>query len=78
MIENKWKLFAMSQTLCDWNGDCAEIFDSMVESTADELVKVFEDYAITVWYPFSDQNELTVAEHIYELARCAQEVANDE
>ena len=78
MIENKWKRFSMSQTLCDWNGDCAEIFDLMVESTAEELTKVFEDYDITVWHPFSDQSEVMVAEHIYELARCAQETANDE
>lgn len=79
MIENKWKRFAIYQTISDW-GDIApdDLFDQILEQDTNEAIKeLFDEYEVCVWQPFEDWHFSNLCSHIEELARCAQETAND-
>ena len=77
MIANKWKRFAVSQTLSDWGGiDSADLFDCMMIEDEKGLEELFEKWEVIVWQPFENDTLLSVANHIDSLARSAQEVAD--
>ena len=77
MIANKWKRFAVSQTLSDWGDiDSADLFDCMMIEDEKGLEKLFEKWEVIVWQPFENDTLLSVANHIDSLARSAQEVAD--
>lgn len=77
MIENKWKRFAIAQTLSDW-GDIApdDLYDLMVFTDGDGLDDLFDEHGVLVWYPFEDWELNAVVEQIISLAEHAQEIAN--
>lgn len=78
MIENKWKRFAISQTLSDWGDiDSAELFDRLTETDSDGLEYLFDQFGIVVWEPFCEWDNMDVAKQIYTLAASAQEAEND-
>lgn len=78
MIENKWKRFAISQTLSDWGDiDSSDLFDRMMLEDDKGLEELFEEFEVCVWQPFEDWHNTNLRDQIEELARCAQETAND-
>jgi hypothetical protein len=78
MIENKWKRFAVSQTLADWGDiDSSDLFDRMVIEDASGLEALFCEYEVIVWEPFEDWDITNVRDQIENLANMAQETEND-
>lgn len=77
MIANKWKRFAVSQTLSDWGDiDSSDLFDCMMIEDEAGLEELFERWEVIVWQPFENDTLLSIANHIDSLARSAQEVAD--
>ena len=79
MIENKWKRFAVSQTLSDWGDiDSSDLFDLMTVEDEEGLSNLFDQYDVLVWDRFEDMPYREVADHIESLAQAANETANYE
>ena len=79
MIENKWKRFAVSQTLSDWGDiDPSDLFDLMTVENEEGLSNLFDQYDVLVWDRFEDMPYREVADHIESLAQAANETANYE
>lgn len=79
MIENKWKRFAVSQTLSDWGDiDPSDLFDLMTVEDEEGLSNLFDQYDVLVWDRFEDMPYREVADHIESLAQAANETANYE
>ena len=78
MIENKWKRFAVSQTLSDWGDiDSSDLFDLMAVEDDAGLEELFDEYEVVVWEPFENWHNIDVAKQIYSLASAAQETSYD-
>ncbi len=77
MIKNKWKRFAISETLCDWSGIASDdLFDRIMIEDEEGLSHLFAEHDVSVWEPFEDMPYRWVADHIDSLAKSAQEVAD--
>ena len=75
-MKSKWKVFAMRQVLADHSPaiETEALFDMILNSDDDELVKVFDDHAVLVWRPFEDMTLDDIACTIVEMATRAEEV----
>ena len=71
-IDNKWKEFALLQTLSDWTGDTVALFDALYAADYGESEAVLEEYLVDVWHPFEHWSCDDISEHIIQLAEKAQ------
>ena len=73
MLNNKWKLFALSQFLADYTGDGVELFDKLADADYGQSDAIFEEYAVDVWEPFENWSADDVGELIINLANQTQQ-----
>ena len=80
MIENKWKRFAVLQTLSDWSENISadDLFDLMTVEDEEGLSHLFAEHDVLVWDKFEDMPYRWVADHAESIAQAAQETANYE
>lgn len=79
IIENKWKKFALYQTLSDWyeHVNLDDIYDDIMLEDEQGLAELFDEHELIVWEVFEDMPLIKLAEFIKQLAEHAQSVAND-
>lgn len=78
-IENKWKKFALYQTLADWSEhiNLDDLYDDMMLEDAQGLFKLFDDNDVIVWEALEDMSLIQLAEYVKQLAESSQFCAND-
>lgn len=76
-INNKWKIFALTQVLSDYTGSGVELFDKLAACEYGESDAIFEDFAVIEWHPFEYWGADEIADVIINMATKAQQTENE-
>jgi len=78
-IENKWKRFAIAQTLSDWyeHTNLDDLYDCMMLEDEIGLQELFDEHDVIVWEAFENWPLTMVAEYVQQLAEAAQQTAGE-
>ena len=73
-VKDKWKSFAIGQTMCSWSDQfkAHEIYNLIHDAEVDDLEMVFENYEIIVWELFEHWDYNDVRDQLCGLAEDAQ------